>query len=1039
MINENVENSCAGPHWKRIGVKQHHGICVPLFSLLGHHSAGIGEFLDLIPLIHWCQEVGCDVIQLLPINDLGQGTSPYSAISAYALNPIHLTLKALLDSHSNAELLAEYQKIRALGQVGVRVDYPPLYAARDLFLKKYIEAFGQTIAKDNGYRQFQKSQADWLPSYALFKSLKERRGWSSWTRWPEKGPPPSEVLDNELKRSIEHHSMIQYFCFEQMKRVKKEAEQHHVWIKGDIPILLDKESADVWQHQELFQFDLTAGAPPDMYKAEGQNWQAPLFRWEIAEKNNYHWWRRRLEVASSCFDLFRLDHVVGFFRIWAIPIGASARDGRFVPGDPATWIAHGDQLLRMMIQSSSMLPLAEDLGVIPDGVRDCLHRLGICGTKVMRWERAWNSPGQPYIPYDCYDPISMTTVSTHDSTTVQQWWNEDPGSAQAFCHYKNWHYQTDLSLDQHHKILYDSHHTQSLFHINLLQEYMVQLPDIKMGTFEDQRINIPGLVAPRNWSFRFPLSVDDIVNHQGLKNLIRSLLLICFVLTLFRDDSCEAAGSHQNERHITTLYSGLDPLSVSEHLALYTLYPFSEPGQRALKEAALLLTGANDALSVELLEFISQTPRVIEQIVDLVNQSPHKESSSLSLEQCERLSKLGDSLGNRKLKGFHATTEAEVLALPDCEIDLARGLLLSELGGGDWLKIRTYELQLDLMALQIRARLNGSNDPQTKIDCINRFLFEEMHFRFPPHSLYAKDVDVYTFLPAVLDSRRGVCLGVSVIYLCLAQRLGLELEMITPPGHIYVRWRVKGVPEINIETTARGIHLDSDHYLGVNTRSLQERTIREVIGLTHMNRASVFLTQGDFTAAKHSYLKARPYLPHDLQVTELLAYTHLLTDEREKGLSMLKGVVDLLYDHEVAHDTMSKDLVEGLVDPEGLKPIFMHVDEERQSILEKQKQLLEVVKKYPQFKQGWFSLAVGWLQLHRQKEALEVLEHYHTLYAADPTAAYYLAILNAERMDYRRAWDFFLHAKQLVEAREYNPKALKELRKELIKVSPLKT
>src|SRR6202044_1243325 len=120
--------------------------------------------------------------------------------------------------------------------------------------------------------------------------------------------------------------------------------------------------------------------------------------------------------------------------------------------------------------------------------------------------------------------------------------------------------------------------------------------------------------------------------------------------------------------------------------------------------------------------------------------------------------------------------------------------------------------------------------PQQKIDAINSFIFEEMGFRFPPHSRYAKDIDIYTFLPSVLDSRRGVCLGVSILYLCLAQRLGLNLEMITPPGHIYIRYH-EGENIINIETTCRGIHMDSEDYLGINTRCLQMRNIKEVIGL----------------------------------------------------------------------------------------------------------------------------------------------------------------------------------------------------------------
>ena len=147
---------------------------------------------------------------------------------------------------------------------------------------------------------------------------------------------------------------------------------------------------------------------------------------------------------------------------------------------------------------------------------------------------------------------------------------------------------------------------------------------------------------------------------------------------------------------------------------------------------------------------------------------------------------------------------------------------------------------IDLMALQIRSTLSPNSKPEEKIDAINRFIFEELGFRFPPHSCYATNVDLYTFLPSVLDSRRGVCLGVSILYICIAQRLSLPLEMITPPGHIYVRYK-NGEKEINIETTARGIHLEVlETYLAINTRSLQQRNVKEVIGLSHFNQASVY-------------------------------------------------------------------------------------------------------------------------------------------------------------------------------------------------------
>ena len=143
---------------------------------------------------------------------------------------------------------------------------------------------------------------------------------------------------------------------------------------------------------------------------------------------------------------------------------------------------------------------------------------------------------------------------------------------------------------------------------------------------------------------------------------------------------------------------------------------------------------------------------------------------------------------------------------------------------------------------------------QHKINTINWYLFDELRLRFPPHSLYSEEIDLYTFLPSVLDSRRGVCLGVSTLYLCLAQRLNLNLEIVTPPGHIFVRYNGG---EINIETTARGIHIPTEHYLSVHTRSLQERNIKEVVGLTFFNQASALWQAGKLKEAITAYERAQ--------------------------------------------------------------------------------------------------------------------------------------------------------------------------------------
>jgi hypothetical protein len=339
------------------------------------------------------------------------------------------------------------------------------------------------------------------------------------------------------------------------------------------------------------------------------------------------------------------------------------------------------------------------------------------------------------------------------------------------------------------------------------------------------------------------------------------------------------------------------------------------------------------------------------------------------------------------------------------------------------------------MALQILTRVNLNDTPQAKIRAINRFVFHEMGFRFPPHSTYAKDVDLYTFLPSVLDSRRGVCLGVSTLYICLAQRLNLDLEIVTPPGHIYVRWR-KGDEEINIETTARGIDVPSEEYLGVDTRSLQQRNVKETIGMAHFNQASVFWERKQYDKALNAYLKAKPYLPDDQLVTGFIAFIHLLKDQTEEATPLLQDIVDHLPDYAVCKETIPEDYLTGKVSKEGVEAVFMRVDETRESLMAKRDALLEVLKKHPFFRDGYFSLAGTWMQLHRAREALEVLEKYHAIDPSNASVEYYLAELYADRMDYNKAWKHLRIAEQITKERNHEPKALLSLRQKLAESCP---
>jgi 4-alpha-glucanotransferase len=256
-----------------------------------------------------------------------------------------------------------------------------------------------------------------------------------------------------------------------------------------------------------------------MYSATGQNWGFPLYNWQEMEKTEFFWWKERLAVASNFYHIYRIDHIVGFFRIWAIAKDEPATQGHFIPENPQKALEQGDQLMRMMLEASTMLPIGEDLGKVPPEVRTHLQELGICGTKVMRWERYWDTT-KAFIPPEKYAPLSVTTVSTHDSSTLQLWWTQDSHEAIEYCHGQGWEYSTPLPPEYHFSLLYNSHHTTSLFHINLLQEYLALFPELVHSTPEEERINIPGLISNVNWSYRFLPSAETIVTHSELAQLI---------------------------------------------------------------------------------------------------------------------------------------------------------------------------------------------------------------------------------------------------------------------------------------------------------------------------------------------------------------------------------------------------------------------------------------------------------------------------------------------------------------------------------------
>ncbi len=524
-LKEKLLHTATGKQWDRVGIQSHQGIMVPLFSIHTALSCGIGEFLDLLPLIDLCARWGLDLLQILPLNNEESEPSPYNCISSCALNPIYLSLHALPHLDSLEELRQKLPPLERLTNID-RVDYSEVATHKGAFLKKYYEAVGEKILETDAAQAFIKNQK-WLKPYALFRALKKQYNDAPWEVWDLENRCLNKAQLEHLyplyEEEISLHCLLQYLCFIQLKRVKTYAEKAGILLMGDLPILLSKESADVWQHIELFNVHLSAGAPPDSYNLNGQNWGFPLFNWDALRKEDFLWWKERLLFAENFYDLFRLDHILGFFRFFAIPPNHPSAEGRYIPDNDTACEAQGIELLSMVASNTSMLPIGEDLGTALPLVRPCLENLGICGTRVMHWERRQDKE-KSYISPQEFSPISLTCVSTHDSEPLALWWKERTEEALAFAKMKGWDYTTQLSSQQREEILWDSHHSASLFHVNSLTEYLAFFPDLIHASEEEERINTPGTYSPKNWSYRMIPSLEELLKHEGLLNVFKCLV-----------------------------------------------------------------------------------------------------------------------------------------------------------------------------------------------------------------------------------------------------------------------------------------------------------------------------------------------------------------------------------------------------------------------------------------------------------------------------------------------------------------------------------
>ncbi len=404
--------------------------CTPGIGTIGKQAY---RFID------WLKKGNQSLWQVLPLGPTGYGDSPYASFSTFAGNPLLIDIDMLVeDGCLSAEQAAPPSWIRSSGYV----DFGAVVSWKIPLLRAAAKQFSASASprQRETYEAFKNDNASWLDNYAVFMSIKEYHdekarqehiGGAMWSNfWPEELAVHDDGAVSEWHKDhaeeTETHKIIQYFFFTQWKALKKYANDKGVSIIGDIPIFVAADSADVWANQRLFQLDKTgkavavAGVPPDYFSATGQLWGNPLYDWNEMEKDGYKWWMQRIQATLAAVDHVRIDHFRGFEAYWSVPAGeTTAVNGSWVPGP-------GHKLFEAIQKQLGDIPIiAEDLGVITDGVKKLRDDFGLPGMKVIQFAFDVNEAGKqgftnPFLPH-MYIPNCVVYTGTHDNQTMQGW------------------------------------------------------------------------------------------------------------------------------------------------------------------------------------------------------------------------------------------------------------------------------------------------------------------------------------------------------------------------------------------------------------------------------------------------------------------------------------------------------------------------------------------------------------------------------------------------------------------------------------------
>ena len=480
------------------------GTVIPVFSLRTEGSFGVGDFGDLKLMIDWCAKTKQRILQVLPINDTNmtrtwQDSYPYNSISIYALHPQYTDFRQLPAIKDEAKRTAFETLRKELNELP-QIDYERMFAAKMDYLREIYAQEGSKVLKSKAFKEFFEQNKEWLVPYAAFCHYRDLYGTATFQEWPDHHELPASEREAMTKSTTKFYKDVAFWYFvqfnldQQMHAAHAHARAQRVILKGDIPIGISRDGVEAWVEPKYFNLNGQAGAPPDPFSADGQNWGFPTYNWDEMLKDGCSWWVRRFRKMAEYFDAYRIDHVLGFFRIWEIPVPyKSGLMGQFSPAlgmsreeIEAYGVAFNDGLFlvdhkrddrwhpRIAVQYQEAYERLDDgqkanfnrlyndyfyrrnnqfwyteamkkLPKLTQATRMlvCAEDLGMvpdCVPWVMNELRILSleiqsMPKDPTTRFGklSHNPYrSVDTISTHDMATLRQWWDEDEERTQAY-------------------------------------------------------------------------------------------------------------------------------------------------------------------------------------------------------------------------------------------------------------------------------------------------------------------------------------------------------------------------------------------------------------------------------------------------------------------------------------------------------------------------------------------------------------------------------------------------------------------------------